>query len=57
MKKYVVRDREAGNVIEYVETMGDGLELIKQYEADDKANGIYEPDFYEVAQVIRFEED
>lgn len=38
----VVRDREAGNVIEEVATVQEGLELIAEFEADDKANEIYE---------------
>lgn len=47
----VVRDRQAGNIICEVETWKAGEELIAEYEADDKANGVYEEDFYEVAEV------
>ena len=47
----VVRDREAGNVIEKVENWEEGKNLITEYEATDKADGIYTPDFYELAEI------
>lgn len=47
----VVRDKEAGNIIEKIETTEEGLALIKRYEDDDKANDTYEPDFYEVVEI------
>lgn len=51
MKKLVVRDREAGNVIEDVSTWEEGEKLIEEYEKSDMKDGIYEPDFYEVAEI------
>lgn len=50
MKKYVTRDREAGNIIEYFSTKEEAEQAIEEYEKADKAEGIYEPDFYEVAE-------
>lgn len=50
MKKYVTRDREAGNIIEYFNTKEEAEQAIEEYEKADKAEGIYEPDFYEVAE-------
>lgn len=47
----VVRDREAGNIIERVSSVEEGLEVIRKFENQDIAEGIYEPDFYEVAEV------
>ena len=51
MKKYVTRDREAGNIIEYFNTKEEAEQAIEEYEKADKAEGIYEPDFYEVAEL------
>lgn len=45
--EYVVRDREAGNIIEYVKTYADGIALIEEFERQDKEDGTYTPDFYE----------
>lgn len=46
----VVREKEAGNIIERVNTIEEGLELIRQYEEEDKADGIYMEGFYEIAK-------
>ena len=51
MAKFAVRDREAGNIIEYVNSIQEGRELIKQFEESDKKEGIYTKDFYEVATI------
>lgn len=47
----VVRDREAGNIIEMVESIGAGKILIEKYEEMDKRDGIFVKNFYEVAEV------
>lgn len=47
----VVRDREAGNIIEVVASVDEGERIIEQYEAIDKIEGIYEPNFYEIAEI------
>ena len=47
---YVTRDREAGNIIEFFATREEAEKALAAYEASDKAEGIYEPDFYEVAE-------
>ena len=49
---YVVRDRLAGNIIEQVNSIEEGEALICQYEESDKDEGIYEENFYEVAEII-----
>ena len=46
--KIYVSNRETGTFIEEVATIEAGKNLIKEYEADDKKNGIYEPDFYDI---------
>lgn len=53
VKKYVVRDREAGNVIERFETFVEALEALKEYERIDKEEGTYTADFYEIAMFVR----
>lgn len=47
-KRYVVRDREAGNEIEKFKTAEDARKALNEYEESDKAEGIYEEGFYEV---------
>lgn len=51
LKTFVVRDREAGNIIDYVASKEEGLKLIQEYEQADRAEDIYEPNFYELAEV------
>ena len=45
---FYVTDKETGTIIENVETINEGKKLIHQFEESDKAEGIYEPDFYDV---------
>lgn len=40
--------RETGDLIEKVDTIKNGLNKIKEYEKDDKKDGIYEPNFYDI---------
>lgn len=47
----VIRDREAGNIIEQVNSYDEGIEVLARFEAEDKAEGIYKKDFYEVANI------
>lgn len=47
---YVVRDREAGNVIECVSSIEEGEALIEEYEEEDRKDGTFTPDFYEVVK-------
>lgn len=46
--KYIIRDREAGNIIDELQTMEEAERQLKAYEEEDKQNGEYEPDFYEI---------
>ena len=48
--KYILRDREAGNAIEEFFTREEAEQALREYEAEDKAEGIYEPDFYEIIE-------
>lgn len=47
-KRYIVRDREAGNKITSFDTYEEAEKEIKKYEAQDKKDGFYEEDFYEI---------
>jgi hypothetical protein len=51
--KIYVSDRETGTFIEEVNTIEEGLELIKEYEDADKADGIYEDNFYDIVDENR----
>lgn len=53
---FVVRDREAGNIIERVESRADGERLIADFEQIDRSEGVYTPDFYEVAEYFEITE-
>lgn len=46
--KYWTRDREAGNKIECFETLEEAQNAIKAYEEQDKNDGTFEIDFYEI---------
>lgn len=48
---YVIRDREAGNVIDKFNTLEDAQIELARYEENDKMDGIYEPDFYEIVEL------
>lgn len=47
---YIIRDREAGNIIETVNTLKEAEEIIKKYEEQDKKDDTYEEDFYEAVK-------
>ena len=47
-KNYVIRDREAGNVVEMFADMESAQLELERYEAADKRDGTYVPDFYEI---------
>lgn len=46
--KYIIRDREAGNVIDRFGTLEEAQAELARYEAEDRAEGTYEEDFYEI---------
>ena len=48
---YVVRDREAGNVITEFDTVEEAKKELEKYEAQDKKDGTYSEDFYEIAVI------
>ena len=48
MEKYVIRDREAGNEIVRSNTLKQAQMILKKFETEDKKDGIYEENFYEI---------
>jgi hypothetical protein len=50
MISYIIRDMEAGNKIEICDTFEEAEKQVKQFEQDDKKNGCYTPDFYEIVE-------
>lgn len=46
--RYITRDREAGNVIDYFSSLAEARKAIEAYERSDKAEDIYEENFYEI---------
>lgn len=48
MGKIYTADKEAGNIIEECKSIKDALQKIKEYEEEDKNNGCYKPNFYDV---------
>lgn len=46
--KYILRDREAGNTIAEFAVQEEAELALQEYEEEDKRDGTYEPDFYEI---------
>ncbi len=48
---YRIQDRETGTLIDVFDTYEEALAELNIYERDDKNNGDYTPDFYEIKPV------
>ena len=48
MVKYIVADREAGNVIDEFNTLEEAEKRLEEFEEMDKEDGIYTEGFYEI---------
>jgi len=51
LDKYVIQDREAGNIITSFPTYSEAIKEVVQYELEDHKNGVYSTDFYEIKEV------
>ena len=51
VKFYQVQDKEAGNIIETNLNLDAAKAMVIRFEADDKANDIYVPDFYQIVEM------
>ena len=49
--KYIVRDREAGNIIVNQVTLEEAEKVVAEFEADDIENDCYVPNFYEIVKL------
>ena len=47
-KPYLIISRESGDVIEHSDTVSEAENIIREYETEDKDNGIFSDDFYEI---------
>ena len=50
MKNYKIQDRKSGNVIETGLTLDEAVRMLAQFEEEDKQDGTYMPNFYEVVE-------
>lgn len=46
-------NRATGSIIDKVETISEGKMLIALYEKEDKRNGNYQPNFYDLIDINR----
>lgn len=51
MKIWTVRDRETGTEIDYYDSYEAAQEALEMFEDSDKEEGMYEKNFYEVAEI------
>ena len=51
MKKYLIRDRFTGIELDKREKFDEALKLLEVYENDDKKNGTFEPESYEIEMI------
>ena len=50
MKKFIIRDKEAGNIIDIFDTEQEAKTELKSYEESDKREGTFTEDFYEIVE-------
>ena len=48
---HLIRDREAGNVIDKFTSFLEAEKELKKYEDNDREEGTYTPDFYEIIKI------
>jgi hypothetical protein len=49
--KYVIQDKEAGNIIDKFSSLKDAEKELNEFEKSDLEDGNFEPDFYEIQEV------
>lgn len=54
-KKYILQDCEAGNIIDEFNTIEEAKDGLNRYEAGDRKNSCFVPDFYEIKEVKKNE--
>ena len=48
---YLIQDKECGNQIDVFDSLIDAQNALNNYESEDKDDGSYTPDFYEIVEV------
>jgi len=51
MIKYVIRDREGGNVIDEFRTREEAVRKLREFEDEDRLDGVFVRNFYEIAEI------
>lgn len=51
MKRYDIKDRESGNLIDFFWDYEDAVGMLKHYEDTDREEGNYTENFYEIVEV------
>lgn len=50
MAKYIIQDREAGNIIDEFNTLEEAQQELEKYERQDKQDKCYSRNFYEIVE-------
>ena len=53
--KYFIQDSEAGNLIDKYFTLNDAKKDLLKFEKDDKKDGIFVKDFYEIKEILKLQ--
>lgn len=48
--KYIIQDSETGTFIDEFNTYQEALTVLEGFENEDKQEGVYTPDFYEIVE-------
>ena len=57
MARWIIQDKEAGNFIDEFDSLVDAEIALTQYEEDDKRDGVFAEDFYEIVyDGVRYED-
>lgn len=49
-KKFTIQDRETGTFIDEFDTYTEAMKELQRYEDEDKQEGVYTLDFYEIVE-------
>jgi hypothetical protein len=55
MKNYIIQDSISGNFIEDFETLEEADKALKNYETEDKKDGIFVKYFYEIKEILKLQ--
>ena len=53
MNKFIIQDKEAGNYIDSFATLEEAEQTLQEYEIQDKAEGTFTLNFYEIVEADR----